>query len=148
MNSSFPYLRFLLLLEGDFPFCPLVPSIFLENPSASLFPFSFLFVPHLPFATFWYCSSLCSSPQFQAMFRFTSISVSQSSKLLAHALYLSRWFLHFALGGKKIKIHKVKQETKWDVCRSHSRMKIRLLHACLHTAWQPASLNLELIHAQ
>lgn len=48
MNPSFPYLFFLLLLDSDFLFCPLVLSIFLENPSTS----SFVFVSLLPLCHF------------------------------------------------------------------------------------------------
>lgn len=59
-EDSCPLNEFLLSLSvlshmsgGLFSFlCPLVLSIFLENPSASLFPFSFLSVLHLPFAIF------------------------------------------------------------------------------------------------
>lgn len=150
MDSSFPYLYFLLFLGGaDFPFCPLVRSIFLENPSASLFPFSFLFVPHLSFAIFWYWSSLCSSLQFQAMFRFTSTSVYQVFKSLPHALCLPHWFLNFvSCFTVFIFFIFLPPRPNWDACRSNNRMKIGLLNACLHTTSQTASLKLELIHTQ
>lgn len=45
--SSFPTLCFLHFLEDCFPFCPLVPSIFLENDSAFLFQVPFSYLPIL-----------------------------------------------------------------------------------------------------